>query len=308
MTKFIGAGALALFAGLSVVGCKVENTDLPDGTYPLTFTGTIEQMVTKSSISGTWNGSERVAVLSMSGSDAGVVKNYATDADGLMNASDPFYWSRKNESKELSAWYCGDGSTDAGGSNSTSVSSWAVRGTQTDGGYLESDFLYATGECKFEGDNLLVFYHQISKVVVNILSDSSISDPSEISSVMLGEASIALEGMFEAPSSGNQTGVWTAGASDGEIIPNPVAAGEGCMLSYEALLIPQNMEGKPFIVIDLAGGGRLTYVPTAGEADLLPGFQYVYNVKVGDLKLDVTVDAGVSWEDGETIDIDSAVK
>lgn len=308
MTKFIGMGAIALFAGLSVVGCKVENTDLPDGTYPLTFTGTIEQLATKASTSGTWDGSERVAVLSMSGADAGVVKNYATDANGLMNSSDPFFWKNKKETKDVSAWYCGDGSTAAGGSNSTSVSSWTVMADQSGDGYSKSDFLYATGVCEFEGNNSLVFYHQISRVVINILNDGTLKDASEIGSVIIGDRNVALNASFIAPAKGNQTGEWTAEEYNGEITPGAMAASEGSLASYQALLIPQDMDEKPFISINLSNGSVLTYTPSEGEADLQAGFQYTYNVKVSDLKLDVTVEEGVSWEEGETVDIDSEAK
>lgn len=308
MTKYIGIGAVALFAALSVAGCKVENTDLPEGMYPLTFNGAIEQLVTKSSVEGTWDGSERIAVLSMSGNDAGVVKSYATDANGLMNSSDPFFWSKKNESKDVSAWYCGDGSTDAGGSNSTSIGSWTVQRNQIGDGYQQSDFLYANGVCRYDGNNTLLFYHQLARVVINILNDGVLSDASEIGSVTVGDRNMGLTALFKAPDKGNQTGEWTVEEYDGDIVPNQIGANEGCLASYEAMLIPQNMVGKSFITVALAKGGALTYVPSAGDAELLPGFQYTYNVKVSDLRLDVAVESGASWEEGETIDIDSDIR
>lgn len=297
-----------LLAGLSITGCQEKDAPLPEDTYPLTFTGTIEQLATRSSISGVWDGSERIAVLSMSGSDAGVVKNYATDSNGLMNSPDPFFWKKENESKDISAWYCGDGSTAVGQSNSTSVSSWTVRQDQTGDGYAQSDFLYATGTCEYNGNNSLAFHHQISRIVVNIMGDGALKDPAEIASVKIGERNIALSASFTAPAKGSQTGEWTLGESDSDIVPNAVSAQKGCLASYEALLIPQNMDGRTFIAVTLSNGDVLTYEPSEGEASLLAGYQYTYNVQVGDLKLDVTVEVGVAWGEGETIDIDSEIR
>lgn len=310
MTTPIRQCTLLLLAGILATGCEKTNDQVfPEGEYPLVIKASIESPAMKSSSDDSWTGSERIAVRTALSGGTMATKTYSTDESGIMSSADPFYWNSSDETKQVAAWYCGDGSSDAGEENGETLDQWSVRSDQSDEGYQMSDLLYANGNMTYGQDNSLTFYHQVAQVTINITDDGSLGSASEIASVTIGDGSIALSGNFTAPADGSSTGTWIPSEDKGRIIPRPAdEPSEGSLASYKAIAIPQDLEGETFIIINLTDGGSLKYIPSENEAELFPGFIHRYNVTVEGLELKVEAETGIPWEDGETIDIDSQIK
>lgn len=153
--------ALTACCLFTLAACSDDTTDgnrLPDGQYPMTFTTSVDGLTATraaGTADGAWTATDRIAVRVGNASTAGEVKEYAPSMingnSATLTSATPFYWQTSGETKTVSAWYCGDGSTASGGSNATAVpASWAVKADQsvTSSGnapdaYQQSDFLYA---------------------------------------------------------------------------------------------------------------------------------------------------------------------
>lgn len=310
--------AFALFVLLSS-SCSTEidtkGNALPDGKYPLTFTSSVEAMtLTRATADGTWTENDKVAV-----KVGEAVKEYTFATSGnTLSADVPFYWQSSGETKTVSAWYCGDGSTATGQTHAGAVpTTWSVKSDQSSDGYQQSDFLYAPAkEITFSAETKsLAFYHQTARVVINIKNAEAATKEGDITSVVIGNAgNLALSGGYTAPSGTNVTaGTWdiTSAPTMGTITPKDIAAsGSGILKTYTALVIPQNMVGKKFLAVTLSDNQVYYYTPSGSDANLESGQVYTYNVTVKKGKIDVVaVDSGSgsgSWGSGESEDITSS--
>lgn len=283
-------------------GGETDSNTLPDGKYPLTFTSSVEAMVETraATADGTWTKDDKIAVKV---EDEVKEYSYGNDKTFTVASGDPFYWTSAEETKKVSAWYCGTG-------YSGSVpATWSVKSDQSSDGYQQSDFLYAPAKkITFKDDpKSLAFYHQTARVVINIKKAEAATDASQIAGVVIGDAkNLALSGTYTAP------GTWvpaTNGSGMGTIIPKDITTSvSGILKTYTALVIPQDMEGERFFAITLSGGQVYYYTPGSSEADLKSGQVYTYNVtvKIGKIEV-VAVDNGSgSWgNDGGSEDITS---
>ena len=237
-----------------------------------------------------------------------------------LTSATPFYWQTSGETKTVSAWYCGDGSTASGGSNATAVpASWAVQADQsvTSSGnapdaYQQSDFLYAAEKnISFRDvDKSLPFAHQTARVVINIKKGEAATDANAISKVIIGyDNNLALSGAYTAPAqgSGATTGTWNTSGSGtmGTITPKVITTLSGnsdILKTYAALVIPQDMKGKKFIAVTLTDGNTYYYTPTSTDAKLESGNQYTYDITVKHGYLDVVTATDGAWGDGGSTD------
>lgn len=311
---------------LALTACSDDATDddscLPDGEYPMTFTAAVDGLtVTRASTAdGNWTTTDRIAVQVSDAGSANRIKIYAPSNDGnnvTLTSDDPFYWQGSNETKTVSAWYCGDGSTASGGINAEKVpTSWSVQPDQDKGdGYQESDFLYAAPKSiQFSStDKSLEFTHQTARVVINIKNAEAATDADVISSVVIGnEKNLALSGKYEAPTSVNvTTGTWNiSGGIMGAITPKditPTSGSSDILKTYAALVIPQNMSEQKFIAVSLRDGNTYYYTPQDTDADLKSGTQYTYNITVkhGYLEVVTVKTDGATWGDGEVTEVTS---
>lgn len=316
---------------LALTACSDDTTGddsrLPDGEYPMAFTAVVDGLtVTRAGTAdGEWTDADRIAVQvsdAESGNDE--IKIYApSKIDGnsaTLTSDDPFYWQRNNETKTVSAWYCGDGSTASEGGNVGKVpTSWSVQPDQNEGegnGYQESDFLYAAPkDISFSStDKSLAFTHQTARVVINIKKAEAATETSSITKVTIGYGNnLALSGTYSVPTEGNDaTGTWDiSGGTMGTITPKDITAvsGSDILKTYAALVIPQNMSEQKFIAVSLRDGNTYYYTPQGEEANLKSGTQYTYNitVKYGYLEV-VTVKDG-AWSGGgeETTNVTSKI-
>lgn len=301
------AGSLLAFSS-----CSMEEEiggSLPEGEYPMEFTTSVKELkVTRSAtVDGVWQSGDQIAV--RVDGDQGV-KTY-TPTTGIsgnlatLTSTAPFYWQKSDETKKVSAWYYGDNVF-----RGALLGSWSVESDQnTDGGYQESDFLYAPEtEITFSGrtTSKLAFYHQTARVVINIENAEAVTDASDIQSVIIGEAdNLALSGTYTQPSAPNTAGLWDiSSATFGTVTPKEISPTGSYLKSYAALLIPQNMSektNKKFIVVTLTGGDTYYYTPENQAADLVSGQQYTYNITVKHGYLVVEAEGSGEWlEDGST--------
>lgn len=303
---------------LALTACSDDTTGddsrLPDGEYPMAFTAVVDGLtVTRAGTAdGEWAITDRIAV-QVSNAESGndEIKIYApSKIDGnsaTLTSDDPFYWQSSNETKTVSAWYCGDSSTASGKANAGKVpTSWSVQSNQNEGeSYQMSDFLYAAPkDISFGGtDKSLAFTHQTARVVINIKKAEAATEADVISSVVIGnEKNLALSGTYIAPTEGNATGAWNiSNGTMGTITPKDITAGNGgdILKTYAALVIPQNMSDKKFIAVTLADNKTYYYTPQDKEANLESGKQYTYNITVKHGYLEVvTVKTDSEWGDG----------
>ena len=312
MKKLSISLCIACLTGILAAGCT-EETDsdkrLPDGKYPMTFTAAVDGLtVTRTTTENSWEGGEEVAV-----QIGNTVKKYIVSADKkTLSSSDPFYWEKSDESKNVTAWHYGHGSIASGGINANAVpTSWSVKENQNEEeGYQKSDFLYAAPKDISFGstDKSLEFTHQTARVVINIKKAEAAMEADVISSVVIGyENNLALSGGYTAPTGGSgTTGIWnTSGGTKGTITPKDITAGDGSdiLKTYAALVIPQNMSeqaNKKFIAVTLADQNTYYYTPEDTDADLESGKQYTYNITVKHGYLEVvTVKMDGEWGGGE---------
>lgn len=287
---------------------ETDGNTLPVGRYPLTFTTLVEAMVETraATADNLWTVDDKIAVKVK---DEVKEYSYGDNATFTVVSGDPFYWTSSEETKSVSAWYCG---TVYSGSL---PETWSVQSNQDGDGYQQSDFLYAPAKKITFSDKTksLAFYHQTARVVINIMNADAATNVGQIAGVVIGDANnLALSGGYTAPSgTGITAGTWniTSGPTKGTITPKEITgSGNGILKTYTALVIPQDMEGERFFAITLSGDQVYYYTPGSSEADLKSGQVYTYNVtvKIGKIEV-VAVDNGSgSWgNDGGSEDITS---
>lgn len=309
---------------LALTACSDDTTGddsrLPDGEYPMTFTAAVDGLtVTRAGTAdGEWTTTDHIAVQVSDAESGNGIKIYAPSGNGnnaTLTSDDPFYWQSSDETKTVSAWYCGDGTTASDGGNAKQVpTKWSVQDKQNGEGYQESDFLYAAPKDISFGDTdiPLKFTHQTARVVINIRNAEAATEADVISSVVIGNLdNLALSGNYTAPTeeSGTTTGAWTTDNENmGTITPKDItSSGSSDILkTYAALVIPQNMFGRKFIAVTLKDNNTYYYTPGDTDADLKSGTQYTYNITVKHGYLEVvTVKTDGVWGDGGEAKVES---
>lgn len=314
--------AIALCCLFAFAGCTddtaTDGNRLPDGKYPMTFTAAVDGLtVTRAAntADGVWTTDNKIAVQVSNTASGKKIKEY-TPSDiknnsASLTSDDPFYWQTTDETKTVSAWYCGDGSTAAGGANAGAVpASWAVQADQSvtslnapPDAYQQSDFLYAAEKkIKFsDKDQALSFSHQTARVVINIKKGEAATEASAIQSVIIGDnKNLALSGTY----SGNQ--LTSNGNNMGIITPKDITSDNGSsdiLRTYAALVIPQDMKNKKFIAITLTDDNTYYYTPQNTDANLESGNQYTYEITVKYGYLDMVTAKDGAWGGGGSTDL-----
>ena len=224
----------------------------------------------------------------------GDVKIYEASSEdgGILKAAPsetPFLWKATGEKKQISGWFIGDGE------NLKEIpSEWEVAGDQNadeGAGMRQSDFLYAPATGVTYTDRFharINFYHQTSKVMVRIKNEGALRGNVEVfEGLTVGDASfpIVMRASFEEIPS-DRYGRWTISRKKdnlGYVTPHEtVAEGTSSYLKcYEALVIPDNLDGKPLFAITLLGH-TYYYVPAQNQARLTPGHLFIYDISASE--------------------------
>lgn len=300
---------VAVACSALLVSCSDSNDPdpniLPENKYPVQIKASVEQL-NGSSATQSWNGSEKITVQSVaveSGKtpdwNASETLNFNV-ADGLLSGEKTWYWKTKTESRHFRAWHLANGSVAA-----VCPDKWSVEADQK-AGTASSDFLYASAVAAYGSEANLPFYHQTSKIAVNLKLAGTAASSVTVSSIVIGDRNLALSGDFIAPENGHPAGAWSVGTADSSVIPFALQAPQGYASCVEAMMIPQDVQGKTLLTVTLSDGSE--YKWNAHDLSVLrPATAYTLEATVNhDLRtIDVKVVTGATWGDGENVNISS---
>ena len=251
---------------------------------------------------GTWETGETVA-LQVTDGDGTQWYDYTVDDRG--NLSGEYYWT-KPCSITVQGLYPNIMVENNG-------LTWSVAADQSsDADYQSGDLLCSESETVSFGQTpALTFYHQTAKVVVNIKQEGlpeSISATAGDITLTIGEGDIlTMDGTFTLPKAadadGRWLGTWTLGNTTGRIKPHLATnTVTGCIASYEALVIPQDVEAGTKLLTFTATKNGTPYGPFYYTLDnnitWNSGYVYTYDITIFHYGLEVQVSEGISWENG----------
>lgn len=281
-SRRFGLGML-VSALLLLAGCSKEEEagdTLPEGKYPMTFTATVDGLTVEKAATragkDTWTEGDLVAI---STDKASTSKTYKiTDAStGEMqpNAEDEVLYWQCSKSQSIRAWYPATAVTNADISNQS-------------GGYASFDYLTSDGTYDFASSVSLTFNHQMAKVKCTLSIGEGITEEN------LSSATVKIYGYTKA----NFTNGTLTGTDNGWITPLSGTISE-------ALVVPQQMQGKQFIKVTVGTGVAARdyyYTPTnSNDANLQAGKQHNYTITVKKTGLVVAPSSSVSWGDESSI-------
>ena len=306
--------AIALAALFALAACTQDDPISPtggvEGASPLHFTASIGP-ATRATTDGSWEGTEYLQVQIVDNYTSGTPQwsdgsqqTYTVTVGGMMTKIDGIdaYWQANGEVKAIRAWY------DADNSSATTLSdNQSVKTDQSGDGYTQSDFLFAQRIAEFtelrEKDIDMTFYHQVAKVKVNILEGDE--TPAGLSVTGLTIGGIATSGTFTAPALDGTTttplGTWSVTEQNQSITPHAVTAtGDNTLAAYEALVIPQTVNGNTRL-FTIAANGYSDFVYTLTEAiTWQSGMEYTYNITIKGSELEVSTSQNIGWNTGST--------
>lgn len=281
-----------------------------EGASPLHFTASIGP-ATRATTDGSWEETEYLQVQIVDNYTSGTPQwsdgtqqTYTVTVGGVMTKIEgtDAYWQANGEVKAIRAWY------DADNSSATTLSdNQSVKTDQSGDGYTQSDFLFAQRIAEFtelrEKDIDMTFYHQVAKVKVNILKGDE--TPAGLSITGLTIGGIATSGTFTAPALDGTTttplGTWSVTEQNQNITPHAgTATGGNTLATYEALVIPQTVNGNTrLFTISANGYSDFVYTPTE-EITWQSGMEYTYNITIKGSKLEVSTSQRIGWDMGST--------
>lgn len=273
-------------AAMLMSSCGVENvgekgTPLPDGEYPLQLTASVDGMTSRTAGKDAWTDGDVIGVR-IGDSEPG---EYKLDADGgVKEFVTPLYW-QNTASATVTAWYPYEPQTD-------------VNISYQREGYKAFDFLYASADNQsYLSPTALKFKHQMAKVKYTLVAGDGITDEDleEVNVSLLGDATASYsEGVLSAADQSNN---WIFSKYD------------RITRSGEALLVPQDMTGKKFIMVEfMSHFGSFSYTPENQDAGLLKaGMVNTYTITINSDGIDVVAVSGGEWTNSgssEGIDVE----
>ena len=276
---FLQAALLLLFAS-----CSQEETGgvtpLPDSKYPLQLTAELAQPQTRTGGKDTWTGGEEIGVLLDGMTDA---KKYVMDASGKAEPADAgntIYWKNTAEAS-VQAWY------------PYRINPYVDIADQS-GGYAAFDFLYASMRGRYDQEINLRFNHRMAKIEFTLAAGEGITEE-EVDGAMVNIYGVQEVNFINGT-------VQAVEGSYGEIELYHDAAAK----KFEAVVVPQDMTGKPFIRIGI-GGRTFAYTPeTEAVGKFEAGKRYVYTITVKANGIDVQAVSSGTWSiSNENVNVSS---
>lgn len=267
-----------ILASLSLMAASCGKTEpesataLPEGKYPLKLTAEMTQPLTRSGGKDAWAGGEEIGV-SMDGLLS--PRKFVIEPGGSakpINAANAIWWKNADEAR-VTAWY-------------PDIVNPALDISDQSGGYADFDLVWATAVGRYDRDIVLQFTHRMAKIEFSLAAGDGITEEE------LASASVKVLGDDETYFSIGMIGA--ADKSDGEIAPYYDSATK----KFEAVVVPQDMTGKPLIRIGL-GGKAFAYTPeTQSKGKLDAGTCHSYAITVKANGLEVETPWGYDWSDG----------
>lgn len=267
-----------ILASLSLMAASCGKTEpesataLPEGKYPLKLTAEMTQPLTRSGGKDAWAGGEEIGV-NMDGLLS--PRKFVIEPGGSakpIDAANAIWWKNADEAR-VTAWY-------------PDIVNPALDISDQSGGYADFDLVWATAVGRYDRDIVLQFTHRMAKIEFSLAAGDGITEEE------LASASVKVLGDDEAYFSIGMIGA--ADKSDGEIAPYYDSATK----KFEAVVVPQDMTGKPLIRIGL-GGKTFAYTPeTQSKGKLDAGTCHSYSITVKANGLEVETPWGYDWSDG----------
>ncbi len=280
MNKLLSIATLA--CGLLASCSSDEPADagrLPENRYPLQLAAEVAAPQSRTGGKDTWSGGEEIGVI-MDGMLG--PKKYVMDASGNAspaNAENAIYWRSTAEAR-VTAWY-------------PDINGPYVDISDQRSGYAAFDVLYASTVSRYDAQTVLKFNHRMAKIEFTLAAGKGFKaeDVAAATATVLGDATAYIScGM-----------IGSADQSDGEIHPYHDASTN----KFEAIVVPQDMTGRPLIRISL-GGRTFNYVPaTEAAGNLKSGKLYTYAITVNADGIEVQTVSGNTWGDNGTENISS---
>ena len=278
---------VAIALVLALVSCTNDSGMNPGGST-LTLRATIGK--DSASVSESFSVGDEITILIN-----GNKYTYTVSSDGKLSSEIPYYFDSPASIKVQGIYPA----IDYIQNNSFT---WKVETDQSSDDYEKSDLLVSSGvEVSLENPNSsLVFYHQAARIVINV-KESEFLEANTLSSVKIND--VAITGKYTLPAGGKTHGTWDIqNGNTRDITPRKIdIPADGCVVSYEAIVIPQTIaSGKVFelIVDGYSPFSCVTDKAITWEA----GKEYTYNVKINAKVLDVSVNESIAWSDGENAD------
>ena len=258
---------------LSCTKAETEiSTALPEGKYPLRITAEMTSPQTRSGGKDAWVGGEEIGVI-MDGMLS--PKKYRVEGNLAVRPADAenIIWWKNTDEARITAWH-------------PDIVNPNLDISDQSRGYAEFDLVWATAGGRYKQDIVLQFRHSMAKVEFSLAAGDGITEEE------LAGASVKVLGDDEAYFSIGMIGA--ADKSDGEIAPYYDSETK----KFEAVVVPQDMTGKPLIRIGL-GGKTFAYTPSteaAGKLDAGTCHSYAITVKANGLE--VQTPWGYDWSAG----------
>lgn len=306
---FIGITvAAASLLVLAMTACSSDDEPVAAGfPCPLAFEAMVDDVdETRASntANGTWAANDIVAV----SVDNGTAKQYkistaaASSSMSGKDASNTFWWTADGQTKAVRAWFYGDGTYRA---NCTSA--WTMPTSQTATDIQNKDFLYASNSLTYSSGSTytLNFYHQLSKVTVNIKYSNDANVTNNALTAITLTANIYPTGTFTKPAVSTSSavtthGTWAASGTAANVTPASMTAASGYSYTYSALLIPQTFASSSKLVLTMTFTSLGTFTYDTGLTKPAAGQHYVYNVTVNKENVKVLAST-INWRSTSTV-------
>lgn len=268
-----------MLAGCMLTACNEELTGdrLPDGKYPLDLTAAISSPQSRAGGKEYWDGGEQIAVNIGDYTDM-----YTIHANGSTTPSGPPYYWQTSDKATVRAWY----------PYSEEERTYDIA-DQRDG-YSDLDFLYAETEGSYAAPVKLDFVHQMAKVSYTLVKGPDITDDEFATATvtLMGDKSVTVRnGKIEG----------TPASQTDEILPYLNPADE----IGQALMVPQNMTGKPLVKVCMVGKEFLYTPDTEAAGNLQAGYHYSYTITVKATGIKVSTVGGSEWTEGDSENVSS---
>ena len=223
-----------------------------------------------------------VAVTRSGGSE--VIKLYQVKSDGSLEYAggdnDPFVWKSTGETVSLRAWSYGTSTNLSYTLTAPETRDYTLETDQQTNGYRELLYCKAADKSYSGGTISLNFYHQLSRLVVNVSHDLTGTLP--ITSVSVGSNTFPTTARFTVPEGNSNVGSWTPSAY-GTIVPKTETAQSGYQATYSAVVFPKTYtkDSKIFTLTNSDGNYTFAITESEGQA-LIAGNQYNYAINVRD--------------------------
>lgn len=248
-----------------------EIQSLPENTYPLSFQATVSGHVdSRAGGKDSWAADDKIGVQLY---DKTATYKYSAEKNSFVSDATTLYWE-STAPATVKAWY-------------PSENKEYVLTDQTEG-FVSLDFMKAEKLMSYSStqeESTLSFSHLMSKVECTLTTDGSIT----IADVQfIGTPEVIFNNGNLAPKYVNLSGI------------SPEETSEVDIKKYTALLYPQQMKGKSFIVVTDNSGTQYTYKSMSEEeTNLKAGYIHSFEIEVLKGEVNISSTTVTNWNEVE---------